>query len=316
MAQAQWVSFQELKEKITMSDLLAHYGLLASLNPRRDGEELVGLCPFHQETRGSFHVSTVKNAWNCFGCQRKGNILDFVVEKESVNIREAGLLLEEWFKVVTEPPEGPAKALEVQDHTGGPGAQENPVLTFELKVDPKHPYLKERGLKKETIEVFGLGFCSRGLMKDRIAIPIHNKDGELVAYCGRWPGEDPPEGEEKYKMPAGFLKSSVLFNLHRVDYELVQDRGMIVTEGFFDAMRIYEAGYRNVVALMGASMSDGQKELLREILGPQGKVTLLFDGDEAGILCQSQCLEALAPHLYVKTVQLEDGLQPHGLAWA
>ena len=60
-------------------------------------------------------------------------------------------------------------------------------------------------------------------------------------------------------------------------------------------------------------MNDAQKELLREILGPQGKVTLLFDGDEAGRLCQSQSLEALAPHLYVKTVQLEDGLQPDGL---
>ncbi len=52
MAQTQRVSFQELKEKISMSDLLAYYGLLASLQPRRDGEELVGLCPFHQETRG------------------------------------------------------------------------------------------------------------------------------------------------------------------------------------------------------------------------------------------------------------------------
>jgi len=61
---AQWFSFQELKEKISMSDLLAHYGLLGSLHPRRDGEEMVGLCPFHEETRGSFHVSTVKNAWN------------------------------------------------------------------------------------------------------------------------------------------------------------------------------------------------------------------------------------------------------------
>ena len=132
-------------------------------------------------------------------------------------------------------------------------------------------------------------------------------------YCGRWPEEDPPEDEEKYKMPTGFHKSSVLFNLHRVDHELVQDRDMIVTEGFFDAMRIYEAGFRNVVALMGAFMNDGQKELLREILGPQGKVTLFFDGDEAGRLCQRQSLEALAPHLYVKTVQLEDGLQPDGL---
>ena len=162
---AQWVSFQDLIEKNSMSDLLAHYGLLASLSPRRDGEELVGLCPFHQETRGSFHVSTVKNAWNYFGCQRKGNILDFVVEKESVNIREAGLLLEEWFKVVTEPPEGPGKALEVQGDAKDPGGKENPVLTFELKVDPKHPYLKERGLKKRD---------HRGL-RSRVLLPGVNE---------------------------------------------------------------------------------------------------------------------------------------------
>jgi DNA primase len=87
-------------------------------------------------------------------------------------------------------------------------------LTFESKtLDRKHPYLKERGLKKETIKEFGLGYCKRGLMKGRIAILIHNEEGDLVAYAGRYPG-DPPEGEPKYKFPPRFKKSLVVFNLN------------------------------------------------------------------------------------------------------
>ena len=81
MAQRQWVSFQELKERVSMRDVLSHYGIVDGLRSEKGGDELVGLCPFHRETRGSFHVSTSKNAWNCFGCQRHGNILDFVAYK-------------------------------------------------------------------------------------------------------------------------------------------------------------------------------------------------------------------------------------------
>ena len=94
---AERVSFQELKQSVSMADVLAHYGLLESLRPQRKGEELVGLCPFHQETRGSFNVSTTKNAWNCFGCHRHGNILDFVSAKENVEIRRAAMIIQEWF---------------------------------------------------------------------------------------------------------------------------------------------------------------------------------------------------------------------------
>ena len=90
----------------------------------------------------------------------------------------------------------------------------NAPLTFVLKVDPDHPYLRERGLADETVAHFGLGYAPRGLMKGRIAIPIHNEKGELIAYAGRWPG-DPPEGEPKYKLPPGFKKHLVLYNLHR-----------------------------------------------------------------------------------------------------
>ena len=89
----------------------------------------------------------------------------------------------------------------------------NPPLRFALKLDPTHPYLTER-VSKETIETFGLGLCSKGSMAGRIAIPIHNEHGDLVAYAGRWPGDDGwPEGEDKYKLPPGFQKHRVLFNL-------------------------------------------------------------------------------------------------------
>ena len=86
---ARWVSFQELKEQVGIEDVLGHYGLLEGLRQKRD--ELVGLCPFHKETRGSFSASVTKNAFQCFGCNRKGNILDFVAFKEEVDIRQAAL---------------------------------------------------------------------------------------------------------------------------------------------------------------------------------------------------------------------------------
>ena len=92
----------------------------------------------------------------------------------------------------------------------------NTPLKFRLdKLERNHPYLLEqRGLTPETIVDFGIGFCSKGMMADRIAIPIHNVKGEVVAYAGRFPGE-PGEDTPKYKLPPGFRKSQELFNLDR-----------------------------------------------------------------------------------------------------
>ena len=102
---AGWVDFRALKENVSIEDILRYYGLLEKLRQRKD--ELVGLCPFHQETKGSFHASLTKNAFQCFGCKRKGNILDFVKFKENVSIREAAVLIQGWFQVASP---GPQKA--------------------------------------------------------------------------------------------------------------------------------------------------------------------------------------------------------------
>jgi DNA primase len=309
-----FVPFAQLKQRVSMEDILRRYGVLEKLKPQKGGDELVGLCPFHQEKRRSFHVSVSKNAWQCFGCKRHGNILDFVAHKEGVDIRQAALMVQEWFKVSAEKPvvaipkvsETEGGFTEAQDGSDKLGLEDNPPLTFELKnLDAKHPYLKERGVDKETVEYFGLGYCSRGLMKGRIAIPIHNEKGELVAYAGRWPG-DPPEDTEKYLLPPNFRKSLAVFNLHRAG-ESAKETVLILVEGYFGVFRLWQAGFPNVVALMGSYLSERQRELLVATLGPDGRVILLLDNDEAGRQCEAQCLESLAQHLYVKVVRLPEG---------
>jgi DNA primase len=84
-------------------------------------------------------------------------------------------------------------------------------------------------------------------MAGRLAIPIHDAQGRLVGYCGRSVGGELP----RYKFPAGFQKLAVLFNYHRASAG--GQRQVVVVEGFFDCMRVYQAGFPSVVGLMGAA---------------------------------------------------------------
>jgi DNA primase len=183
----------------------------------------------------------------------------------------------------------------------------NPPLQFELKnLDTEHPYLIERGLTKETITTFGLGhFGGKGTMHARIVIPIHNEHGELVAYAGRWPG-DAPEDEPKYRLPANFRKSLVVYNLHRAREHAAE--GLIVVERFFSVFELWQKGRRNVVAVMGSLVSPEQEKLIVETVQQMGgnkcRVLLAFDADPAGIRGMQEAAARLAPRVFVRTVEL------------
>lgn len=323
--------FPKLKKAICFEKILKRYGLLDNL--KRNGDQLSGTCPLHQgEGKKSFSVNLDKNCFNCFSCKAHGNILDFVSAMENVDLKEAGLLLSDWFNIPllagkftqksSQGDETASKAAQKErplvregkeegDSTGAPSGSSsviNPPLTFELKnLDAKHPYLKDRGLEPETIKLFGLGFCSKGLMKGRIVIPIHNEKGELVAYAGRWPGDDYPEDEGKYKLPPKFQKSHLVFNLQRVK-ELIRERELILVEGYFSVFTLWQAGCPCVVALMGSAMSCEQEELIAEAMGPGGKVILLFDNDEAGLKCRQEVMERLIRRCFVKVMELPKGI--------
>lgn len=256
-----WVDFKKVKWSVTFEQVLEHYGI--TLKPAK-GDELLGLCPFHEDTKPSFRVNTKKRVFHCFGCDAKGNVLDFVCRKEAVTIKKAAELVSEWLGIGKEGSEAPSANLSLTESpTRADTATAEPIepnkpLKFTLKVKHDHPYLQERGIESSVAETFGVGFCDRGMMKNRIAIPIHDERGLLVAYAGRWVSGELPEGEEKYKLPPGFKKSLVLYNLHRVK----GIEPLIVVEGFFSVIRLHTLGIR-AIALMGRSVSAAQEKLLK-----------------------------------------------------
>ena len=351
---AQWVDFDRVQAEVSMEKVLARYGVLGGLVRKKD--ELVGRCPIHKGSNPTqFHVSLATAKWNCFGdCKGGGQgVISFVAAMEGLNKKEvgdrrkAGLMIMEWFGIQSERPASRKKADAVREEDGSapaaaaiaktptasaakgnepePSPEEEKVnapLKFTLKsLDADHPYLKERGLTPETIAAFGVGFFTgKGMMAGRVAIPIHNEHGELVAYVGRWPSDEGlPEGEGKYKLPRGFHKSLVVFNLHRVR-EHAKEKGLIVVEGCFDCLRVWQAGYHNVISLLGSSLSDVQEKLIVDAVGPGGRVALMLDGDEAGRKgCSGEfkdgeykagALQRLAVHIYVRAIDLSDGVQP------
>jgi len=192
--------------------------------------------------------------------------------------------------------------------------QSNTPLPFAFKhLDSNHPYLKDRGFTPETIASFGVGYhVGKGIMKGRVVIPIWNVQGDLVAYAGRWPGHEPPEGEGKYKLPPGFHKSLEVFNLHRAK-ACAREHGLVIVEGYFDVMRLAQSGICHAVALMGSTLSEAQERLIVEAVGSQGWVTLCFDGDQSGQAATEDALQRLSQHVFVKAVRLDEQVQPDDL---
>lgn len=312
-----WVNFKQIKTEVSMEKILERYGLLSGL--KKKGNNLVGPCPIHKGNNPTqFHASLEKNNFNCFGnCKSGGNILDLVSKIEDVDIREAALMIQGWFGINGKKPQKTESNKQTKNEPGPKEKEDKPLnkpLTFSLKnLDTDHPYLKERELDKEVIEHFGLGFCKKGLMANRIVIPILDEKDELVAYVGRFPG-DPPEDEPKYKLPPGFHKSLVIYNLHAAK-SLAVEQGLILVEGFFDCFRVWQAGFKNVASLMGSSLSKEQVSLILDSVGKQGRVYLMFDEDESGWSCRKETLEKLSPHVFVKVIELGgQGLQPDCLS--
>jgi len=320
---SQYIDFAFVKENASFERVLEHYNIEA----RGSGTQRSVSCPFHPDKRPSCRVELDKKIWHCFSCQASGNILEFVAKLEDADLRTAAMKIAEVCGVTTAAARGPsAKSSRASPHRRkGAGTQkpqpeakkpspapparpEGPVnvpLTFELKLDLEHPYLVERGLSAELVARFGLGYCSRGVMAGRICIPIHDAAGQLVAYAGRWPGE-PPEDVERYRLPAKFEKSRVLFNLHRV----AAGEHIVLVEGYFSSFRLHALGVP-VAALMGSSVSEEQLALL----GERGtrQVTLLLDGDEAGRKARERALPALANAFFVRAPLLPDGEKPDTL---
>ena len=315
MPKSPYVDFKTVKQSVSILQILDHYQLTDTF--KRNGDSLTGPCPLHGgQSPTQFRVSISKNCWNCFSeCKHGGNILDFVSRKEGISIREAAIRISEWFNLSLEKPvrNGEPKSTDEPGPAAKPTANPAPrpvaekrepesgvnkPLGFALQnLDPAHAYFAERGLTPEMVAEFGLGFCNKGSMTGRIVIPIHNAEGQLVAYAGRWPGT--PTGDtSKYRLPPGFKKSLELFNLHRA---MKADPGqpLIVVEGFFDCMKLWQHGLKRVVALMGSTLSPAQEALIIKQTNSDSRIVLMLDEDDAGRAGCQQALQRLAQKAFV-----------------
>jgi len=329
MPKTEFVDFKAVKSQLTMEQVLRQYGLFDRF--KRSGDSLSGPCPIHKGSNPTqFRVSLSKNVWNCFSeCQHGGNTLDFIARMENTTIHAAALKAIEWFNLTVDdasegaeevPQPFPAAAKSstpppIPTNTAPAPEPNTPnaPLKFRLdKLDASHPYLAERGLTPETIQQFGLGYCAKGLLKGHIAIPIHNRAGSLVAYAGRWPGS-PPAGTPKYKLPPGFRKSLELFH-YDLAMEEPADTPLMVVEGFFDCLKLWQLGARKTVALMGRTLSTAQEELIRSAATNTKHILLMLDEDEAGRAGRTDIAARLARHAYVKIHAFEkEGSQPEDL---
>jgi DNA primase len=332
MPKSKFVDFKAVKSAISMEQVLEHYGLISQF--KRSGDNLSGPCPIHKGSNATqFRVNISKNIWNCFSeCKHGGNTLDFIARMDNVSIHAAALKAIEWFHLdpdavsaesgeheesseapksnATSVSKAPVKKTVVAPETSAP----NKPLKFRLdKLEREHPYLAERGLSLETVIDFGIGYCAKGMMADRIAIPIHNSQGEVVAYAGRFPGES-SEDTPKYKLPPGFRKSQELFNIDRAIKEPA-DRPLVIVEGFFDCMKLHQFGIKKVVALMGSTLSSAQEELIRQHTDCRSQIIVMLDEDEAGQAGREDIAVRLAKLCFVKVYEFEQpGTQPEQLS--
>lgn len=336
-----WVNFQTVRENLDFTEVLAHFGFQTKAN----GQDQVKIhCPFHDDSNPSCGVNLPKKVFQCWSCKAKGNVLDFFAKMEGFDpddpkdLRKAALQAVEVFGIdggkqdaksgdqpkAKAKPSKPAKrapkgAKRVENEEPAPDADEpqderneanvepaNKPLTFELQLDTSHTFLEQRKLTKAQIKTFGLGVAKRGSMQGRLCFPIHNDDGELIAYSGRWVEDELPKDTTRYKLPKGFEKARVLFNLHRVLAEGVPET-VVIVEGFWSVLRLHAAGVP-VVSCFGASLSEAQADLLADA-GVKSCI-LIFDGDDGGRAGVEQALPTLAKQLFVRTIVLEEGVKP------
>jgi DNA primase len=310
-----WVDFGVLKQSIGIEQVLASYRVELQ---RVGHHQLRGPCPLpthgSERSRQSFSVDLAKNVWACHSascCELRqgrvgGNVLDLVAVLEGCSIRDAALRLQDhWY--------GGRARIRVGEHQlaskGSSGSSSGPDplprLRFSLRLR-WHPYLDQRAVHPATAAWFGIGYyAGSGFLRHRMVFPIHDGEGQRVAYAGR----SIDGSEPRYLFPPGFRKSQVVFNLHRAVDESAGCA--IVVEGFFDCLRVHQAGYHNVVALMGDSLSEVQEQLLLERF-PQ--LVLMLDGDQAGRRASQQLAARLWGKVSLSLVEVPSGRQPDQLS--
>jgi len=289
----QWIDFKELRRELNFETVLKTYGVKLNIKATPQGRQHKGPCPlpFCKSKPGTtgFSANLTKGIWQCFTCKYTGNTLDFIVCAEGLDplnrkdVRQAALIAKKKFlsKDREEPTEEPKAP--IGKYTA---KVVNEPLFFNLKsLDPAHAWFTERGLAKETVEHFGLGVCSRGWLKGRVAIPLQDQESQLIGYAGRLLDEkEVTEENPLYLFPEPRIYKGVL---HHFDRSLVIYHGpkeprsrILITREIETVWYLWQYGYISALSTMGPCCT-GQVLAIRSAVSADGIAGIVAqDGEE------------------------------------
>lgn len=314
---------------------------------KRAGTDFRGPCPFHQGTHRNFSVSPRKKIYYCFVCHEGGDVFTFLQKRLGVDwpgavrmvAEKSGIQLTE---VRGARQDGPDPRVPLWEANAAAAQYFERVLWEDESARPAREYLAQRNIPRELAERFGLGFAPReiGLMRahlntlgiddarqleagllvrrtddeeprprfrQRLMFPIFDTTSRHVGFGGRVIGT----GEPKYLNSAEssvFNKGHLLYNLQQAKLAIRRDDQLYIVEGYFDVMRLVDAGIESVVAPMGTALTDDQAGLVTRYTK---NVFLLYDSDKAGQKATFRAGDALLRKgCSVRVVSLPAGEDP------
>jgi DNA primase len=320
-----------------------------SVRLQKRGKEFVGLCPFHQEKTPSFHVSQAKQFFYCYGCKKHGNAIDFVIERDRLEFKDALTQLADAAGIAIAD-SGPAahRAGEMQSLRDANAAA---AMFFQQQL--AHPsqgrsareYLTNRGFTADSIKAFRIGLAIDGwdafqsspaarpfnpailalaglikprqqgggyydTFRNRLMFPIRDPEGRVIAFGGRvMPGNEDPAKYLNSAQTPLFDKGRCLFGLDLAKQTIVASRTAAVVEGYTDVVMAHQFGCTGVVSTLGTALTERHVSMLGRFAD---RIVLIFDPDAAGDAAVDRAVELFLTQdrLDIAVAQLSDGLDP------
>ncbi|TPI01509.1 DNA primase [Mycoplasma struthionis] len=314
--------WNKVLEKTDLVSVISEFVALS-----KKGKNYVANCPFHGEATPSFYVNAEKRVWKCFGCNKAGNALKFLEYHLHISPLEAlkklaekaniDLSKHDSFFTNSENNTELKKLYEINKAV-------NEYFQYQMmmkKTPELDAFIKKRNLTREIIKEFEIGFASSNeslynylisqkfdnytianaslinsnqgnFFSNRLMFPIKNTYGDIVGFSGR---DITSKSDPKYLNTAetlAFHKSEVIFNYYHAQSEILKTNEVYLVEGQFDAVALYKINYKNVVAIMGTSLTLDHLKLFKNC-----KINMFFDSDKAGIAATKKHLKTI---LYFK----------------
>ena len=334
---------ERVRDAVDIVDLVGTYITL-----RRAGKAMVGLCPWHDDSRPSFQVNPERQTFRCWVCNIGGDAFSFLMRMEKIEFREALEQLAERAGVAIPRGRGGLPTDEkaaLFKSLGWAAERFADCLRRSPEAKAARDYLLSRGLTPETIERFQLGYAPAawdwllrqasaagistehlarvGLaverqdrsghydrFRDRVIFPIRDPLARCVAFGGRVLPGAAPDSAKYINSPETpvFSKSSMLYGLDTAREAMGRSRRAIVVEGYTDCLAARQAGIDDVVAVLGTALGERHAKLLRRYVD---RIVLVLDGDDAGRRRADEILDViLAEPIDVRIARLPTGVDP------